>query len=286
MSKTLGFFLLTTLLFTLACRDFQREIEIDLPEYTPEYVVEAYLEPGEPFRLLLTKSDAFFAPFQLDNEQFIENLLVAEADVIIRHDGKETVIPNRAEFDFQTGKLYNYTTTFETDTVPENYTDPFELEIRTQDGTTLTATTTLLRPVPIDSIVVEFDGNAPEDTLARALLYFSDDTGTDNWYRRQLHEVALDSIAEQDFVTPDEIVGGDGTVVFGTGFDFAEGDTVINTLYHLDRAYYDFLLSVDNAESSNGNPFGTPGVILGNVEGGIGIFTGLSYDRVMTIVER
>ena len=285
MSKPLGFFLLAVLTLTLACRDFTNEVAVDLPEYTPEYVVEAYLEPGKPFRVLLTKSDAFFSPFPTQGDQFIENLLVAEAEVIIRHNGKETNVPNQPAFDFETGKLYNYTTSFETDTVPANYTDPFELEINTEDGTRLTARTTLLRPVPIDSVVVQFNDDE-QDPTARILTYLTDDTDTDNYLRRQVHNVSLDSVPEQDFVTPDDIIGGEGVIAFGTGFDYAEGDTVINTIFHLDRAYYDFLLSVDNAEASNGNPFGTPGVILGNVEGGIGIFTGLSYDRATTIVQR
>ena len=68
-----------------------------------------------------------------------------------------------------------------------------------------------------------------------------------------------------------------------------EGDTIYNTIFHIDRAYYNFWESTFNAVSSNGNPFGQPSAVISNLEGNagaIGIFTGLSYDRVMTIVKK
>ena len=271
---------LALIFFALACRDFENEIEVELPGYEPQYVVEAYLEPGEPYRLLLTKSDAFFSAFPTDNDQFLENLLIADAEVFVTVNGSEIRIPNQPSFDPFTGKLYNYTSST---LVPEEYENEFDLRVLTADGTELTARTRILPPVPIDSLIVEFD---EPDTAARALLYISDDIEVPNYYRRQLHQSSLDSIPDQDFVTPDDFIAGEGTIVFGTGYDFALGDTIISTLYHIDRDYYDFLLSVDNAEASNGNPFGTPGVILGNIENGLGIFTGLSYDQDVTIVSQ
>ena len=77
--------------------------------------------------------------------------------------------------------------------------------------------------------------------------------------------------------------------MFGSGYQFSEGDTVINTLFHIEKAYADFLESVDAAIGANGNPFGQPSTIISNLEGdagAIGIFTGLSYDRVVTIISR
>ena len=64
-----------------------------------------------------------------------------------------------------------------------------------------------------------------------------------------------------------------------------KGDTIISTLFHIDKAYYDFRESVQNAINSNGNPFGQPGVLKSNIEGGLGIFTGLTFDRKTLIIE-
>jgi hypothetical protein len=124
------------------------------------------------------------------------------------------------------------------------------------------------------------------DTLARVLTYLTDLPNEDNYFRRMLHEGSLDSLPRQDFTTDDRVV--EDVVVFGTNYDFEIGDTVINTIYHIDKAYYDFLESVQIAVDGNFNPFGQPSPIISNLEGSanaIGIFTGLSYDRKATIIQ-
>ena len=63
---------------------------------------------------------------------------------------------------------------------------------------------------------------------------------------------------------------------------------IINTIYSIDNAYFDFLQSIDFAIQSNGNPFGQPSPIISNLSGtaeAIGIFTGITYDRRETIIE-
>lgn len=266
-----------------AC-NLEQEVEITLPEYDSRPVIEAYLEPGKPFRLLITRSDGYFDEFpSIDN--FPGGLLYDSAQVSITHQGVAYELDNQLAFDPTAGKLYNYASSA---TVPENVGEPFELYIRFPDGTEAFAETSLLPPVPIDSVVIEFpEGDMPEDTLARALTYFTDDPSQVNFYRRVLHAGSLDSL-QQDFVADDQIVD-DSLIVFGTGFDYAEGDTVINTLYHITEPYATFLESLNAAVSANGNPFGQPSPVISNIEGSanaLGIFTGLIYDRRIDIVEQ
>jgi hypothetical protein len=264
----------------MAC-NLEQEIEIELPEYDAGLVVEAYLEPGKPYRLLLSESAAYFDAFPTEADQYLENILVDDARVQVVHQGDTIELENGVFFDFNTFKLYNYQAS---QVVPENTEEPFELHIETDDGKRVSGTTYLLPKVPIDSVVVQFNDT---DTLARVLTYFTDDPNTENFYRRMLHKSSLDSLPEQDFPASDRFVEN-GQVVFGTGFDFAVGDTVINTLYHITPEYYQFLSSVQNAIIANGNPFAQPGVILSNLEGNtdvIGIFTGLNGDQVFTIIE-
>ena len=47
-----------------AC-NLEKEVEIVLPAYERQYVVECYLEPGKPFNLLLTKSSSYFDSISL-----------------------------------------------------------------------------------------------------------------------------------------------------------------------------------------------------------------------------
>lgn len=276
------FFFISVLCFMSfwAC-DLEQEIEIDLSDYEPQLVVECYLQTGKPFSLLLTESAPYFEQFPSETNDFINQLLVDSAQVVISHKGTEYILENGLFFDFEDQKFFNYQNQ---SFVPEDYDSAFELYILSKDGREIEATTRLLPKVPIDSIVVEFSEETV-DSLARVLTYFTDDPNTQNFYRRMLNEVSLDSLALQDFTIDDRLY--DGPVVFGSGFIFAPGDTVYNTLFHITEDYYNFLESVQNASSANINPFGQPSPINSNIKGNtraIGIFTGLSYERIQTII--
>ncbi len=269
-------------LAVLAACNLEKEISINLPEYEPRLALECYLEPGQPFVLTLSKTAPYFEPFPALDARFLQSILEDSATVVIKHKGQSYTLQNRLLFNPLTGKLYNYVSN---SLVPEDYSADFELEVVTRQGKTITATTRLLPKVPIDSVVVQF---APNDTLARVLTYFMDNPDTRNYYRRILHKSRLDTIPLQDFTVDDRFVTN-GRFVFGTNYEFAVGDTVFNTLLHIDRAYYDYFDSVQTAFFSNGNPFAQPSPINSNLKGtanAIGIFTGLSYDRVMTVVRR
>lgn len=269
------------LIFTIGC-DLEKEINIDLPDYENQLVLECYLEPGQKFALSLSKSAAYFDSLPDLDASFLDKVFEKGAQVTIAHNGKTHVLEERIVFNPFTQKVFNY---YSNDAVPADYGQSFELKIVTKDGKTIEASTKILPVVPLDSIVVEF---AEQDTMARVLAYLTDPSGQENFYRRMLHDVSLDSLPEQDFVLDDRIVDN-GVLAFGTGFNYAVGDTVINTIFHLDKPYYDFLESVFNARDSNGNPFGQPSPIISNLRGtanAIGIFTGLSYDRKVTIIQK
>lgn len=280
--KALSYIVSTLFLFsTLAC-NLEKEIDIDLPAYESQLVLECYLEPGQPFALTLSRSAAYFDPLPAFDLGFLDKIIEKGAQVTITHKGKTYQLPERTVFNPFTQKVFNY---YSNEVVPLDFETPFELKITTKDGKTIEASTKILPAVPIDSIVVEF---ADADTLARVLTYLTDIPGQRNYYRRMLHNASLDSIPEQDFLADDRIVDK-SVIAFGTGYDYAVGDTVFNTIFHVDEAYYNFLESVFNASSSNGNPFGQPNPIISNLHGtadAIGIFSGLSYDRKRTIVKR
>lgn len=275
-------FLYFTLLMTaLWSCDLEKEIEIQLPDYEPSLVVECYLEPDQPFALLLTDSDPYFEAFPDLTDDFLDAILVDSAEVEILHNGTIYSLQNQLYFDPVKQKIFNY---YLPVSVPYDTAHPFELRIITKDGRTVEASTKLLPRILIDSVVVEFQEN---DTLARVLTYFTDPPASNNYYRRMLHEGSLDSVARQDFPTDDRIFEGD--VVFGTTFDFSEGTIVFNTLYHIDEDYYRFLESVNGAINASINPFAQPSSIISNVSGTgtpIGIFTGLIYDRKETLIKR
>lgn len=275
-------FIVTISLSTWSACNLEKEVDLILPEYDGQKVIECYLEAGQPFTLLLTKSAAYFDAFPDLDDDFIDGLLEQDATISITHNGKTYELQNQLGLNPFTGKIFNY---INETPVPEDFTNNFDLSITTKSGEIITGTTQLKPVVLLDSLVVEF--SETQDSLARLLTYFTDDESQDNWYRRMLHFGTLDTL-EQDFVLDDQFVDN-GNIVFGTGYDFAEGDTVISSLFHIEQAYFDYVISVSTAADANGNPFGQPSTIISNVKGEgdpIGIFTGFSYDRQEVIIRK
>jgi hypothetical protein len=266
-----------------SCGGLEKEIELELPEYEPKLIVECYLQPGNNFNALLTKSKAYFDSFNFETTSDFLEILEEDAEVTIRFNDEEIVLENELTLNPFTGKIFNYVSD---EIVPFDFESDFELEIQTKDGKIVRGLTRISPKVPIDSVIVEFDEN--RDTLARTLVYFQDDLNTQNFYRRVLHLGSLENEPEFYFQTDDDFVE-DGTVVFGSGFDYVEGDTIYNTIYNISQDYYSFLESIEGAVDANGSPFAQPGAILSNLEGdenALGIFTGFSLSRVRTIVEK
>lgn len=263
-----------------AC-NLEKEIDIDLPDYESRPVVECYLEPGQSFTLSLSRSASYFDTFPSLDFSFLQKVLISDAKVFISHNGKTYELKNQFVLNQTTQKVFNYGAK---DLVPADYDSDFDLKITLADGKTIEATTRLLQKVPIDSMVVQFEKG---DTSARVLTYLTDIPNQANYYRRMLHKSSLDSLAEQDFILDDRIV--ENVLAFGSGYEYTQGDTIISTIFHISKAYYNFLESAFNARDSNGNPFGSPSPIISNVNGSagaIGIFTGVNYDRKTVIIKK
>ncbi len=259
-------------LFLIPACNLEQNIDVDLPSYESELTVECYLEPGRPFRLLLSESLGYFESAQT-------NPIIDNASVTITHAGGTVNLINGFVVDPEFDKFYNF---YSSDLVPATVGAEYTLNITDDRGRSITGTTTMLPTVDIDSLVPQFNTS---DTLALVLTYFAEPEG-DNWYRRQLHfgETVRTAVVDQDFVTDDNLETEDNNFVFGSGFEFGVGDTVFSTLYNIEEPYYDFLVSAFDAISSNGNPFASPSSIKSNVDGGLGIFTCLSYDRDTIII--
>ncbi|MCB9353927.1 MAG: DUF4249 domain-containing protein [Lewinellaceae bacterium] len=270
------------ILVFVAC-NLSREVDIDLPEYDSQPVVECYLEPGKPFRLLLTRSFGFFDPFGVDSN-FFQNVLLQDAVVTISYNGQTDTLYNTFSFDASPLKVYNYTGLNLVPAAPGiNYNLHIELP---GNAGAIEGQTVMLPLVPIDSTVVQFSPDA--DTVARVLTYVTDDPNTENYYRRLLNYYSLDSVPEQDFLTPDRFLSTP-LLAFGTGYELGEGDTVYNTIFHITKDYYDYYESVQLAIIGNINPFAQPSPIKSNVSGSgnpLGVFTCLVYDRDTTVVMR
>ncbi|TPE44380.1 DUF4249 domain-containing protein [Pontibacter mangrovi] len=268
--KTRHLLYLLALLMLSSC-DLEKDIDVDLPYHKPQLVVECYLQPGEPIRASVLESAGYFEeptpPLVPDAEVYIttpegERLELEYKPVLIRN----------------TGRFYTHTSTAIMHGKPGQV---YQLEVKDGKGRKVTGFTKVLGAVPIEEIKWKFN----DKNEAYLLTSFQDDPDVANYYRFMVHIDSLAGDSDRDFVTSDELTNGK-RVSLGSAYQYEEGDSLIVSLYHIEKQYYDFLASISDAKDANGNPFAQPSRIVSSVEGGFGIFTNLAYDRKTVVIKK
>lgn len=255
-----------------SCEALQKEIDLDLPEFESQLVVECYLEPGKPYRANVSRSSSYYAP-----TSDILNSIISDATVIITHLGVSDTLRTGLFPDGSNLYIYGSQTV-----VPADYDNDFFLEVIDSAGNRVTAITKIMPPVALDSIQIE---PLQIDSSLIVLTFSQDDPTEENFYRRmQFRTEAITDSLKLDFIVNDEVTSNNQLVIGGPPF-FVEGDTMIIHFLEISKEYYDFVESRERLESSNGNPFGQPGSILSNIEGGIGIFTGFTATEETFILD-
>lgn len=290
-------------LFGVACQDLENVIDIELEEEPSELVVECYLQQGQPFRLLLTETKHYFDP--VNACPFVRDALVVITYQGQRDTLKEAAYSGRAcnsiqpLFDQDSIRFYNFGSDNICSAVPY---EEFLLEVwDTVNNRYVSAKTHFLPVVPIDVLSQgAFNSNdwqaiPPPATVVT--LGCKDDLQTRNFYRLTLHKNALwqqdtagalfNKVAVEpifDVALFDQGVYIDGNIFQRSDYDFYYGDTAIGTIYHIDKAYYDYLVTARAARDANLNPFLQPAKVKSNIQGGQGIFTALSFDRLKMMI--
>jgi hypothetical protein len=250
--------IITIALFSLiliGC-NLEKVIEIKLPEYNSQLSIEWYIEAGKPFRMTLTESVSYFDSARLP--------IINDALVVISYNNITDTLRNG--FLQDSNRFYNF---FSNKVAPSQVGTVFNMYIKDSKGREAKAKTTLLPEAPIDSLRLLWNKS---DTLASVLTTIKDDPTKENYYRVFLHKGNTRKNPESRRWFTDR-TATDGRVTIGSRFNFKNGDTVIATVYHLTKEYYDFINSADDAEDANQGPFDQPSAIYSNIVGGIGIFT-------------
>lgn len=260
------FIWLLTMPFFFSC-DLEKEIEINLPAQNKELVAEAYLERDQPFRLYLSETDSYFDTLRFN--------FVNDANVTVRQSGFEEGVPLYPFLDFYYRKFYNYGTEIP---LALDTTREISIEIKDQKGRRLTGTTRFL-PLPnVDTIIVRYD---PErDSTAGFLIWIRDFPGTPNYYRIIMNEDSLNGTPSLDFEFTDNQLDGQ-RFPLGTSYRFKKGTNMHVRIFHIEKAWYDYLRSIGAANRANGNPFAQPATIKSPMDGGFGIFTTLNYRKYL-----
>ena len=273
---------LLPLLALAGCGALQNDINVPLPTYSSELVVECYLEPGKLPSLAVATSVPYLGVVlpQVPTDVTVTLTMPNGTLVPLRF------APNYAALVDTTGEKFH--SHIGRDLLVARPGDVFKLDVRDTKGRQVTGTTTMMVPIPIDSMEYKFNDKTGPERKAYVLTNFRDPATPDDYYRLQLHKGnpakgALRRTPETDITIQDRLLNGQAFVV-GTSYRFFPGDTVTATLYHTDAAYFRFRQSVRDARGANGNPFGQPSAIFSNVQGGIGIFTVLSGTTALKIL--
>lgn len=306
--------LLPALLLLAAC---EKEITVKLPETETRLVVEGSIEPGQPPFITITRTQSYFAP--TDPTAFAS--LYVNADTVIVSDGitsrglirvcSGALSPEQIEAAaLATGLdpvllasinicLYSSTDPAIFGQVGRTYTLTIVAE-----GRTLTSTTTIPGPVPIDSLwfrLQDASGNTADDSTGFIWCRVTDPDTSGNYYRvltRRLNKDAIfippfGSTASDLFFNgqPVEFLITRGRNSFTsttndpTAGRYVQGDTVAVKLISINRREYDFYRTYESNVATQGDLFTTPTNVLSNIDGGIGIWAGLSpvIDTVICI---
>lgn len=303
--RYLSFIILLSGLFLYSC---EKEITVNLPQPTPQIVVEGYIENDMPPYLYLTKNSPYFGDFDVND---LEKYFISGAKITVftATDTVELVeyssalinlLPEeeRAELakffgipldsNFQIPSISVYTIPLESTFVGE-FGETYHLKIEVDDKV-LTATTTIPQPVNFERLWTVPHPNPDFDTLVQLKGFIQDPDTLGNFYRYFTRKNS--SLYTKGFQTvfDDLLVNGKSfDIQIPYGFDrFAEdqeydintfgywhkNDTCYVKLCVIDRAHYDFWRTLENELGNQGSPFGTFTRIRTNIKGGLGIWGG------------
>jgi hypothetical protein len=249
-------------LFGMAC-ELEREVEVILPPFEKQLVAECYLTRSEGFQMLLTETDPYFDTLRFP---FVNN-----ARIRIKQGDLEDTLAFFPFLDLENRKFYNYTRSV------EGFDRDLDIEMEIVDslGRTLKGRTRFLPEPQVDSIEVRY-GDGP-DSLAGFRIWIQDFPGASNYYRIIMNQDSLSGPPVLQFTFSDN--GLDGKrFPLGTSNRFQREKDMYIRIFHIDKAYYDYLEAMEDAARANGNPFAQPSTISSPMEGkGYGIFTTLNF---------
>ncbi len=271
--------------FLIACQD---EISLDLPIPEEAIVVEGSIENDSIAVVVLTRNAPYFSEFNFND---LDEYFVKDADVRVT-DGTDTVqlseltVPSSAGFEFTVYADLQFEMIGE-------FGKTYWLLVES-DGTSLRAKTTIPHVQSIDSLFYR-PVNENNDTLVMLRAQMADPDTLGNYYR------SFTKVNSDLFWPPLNSIGDD-LFINGVAFEFpifrgqprsdeldpntygffTRGDTVVVKFCAIDAVHYDFWATMEQQLGQEGSPFASPTEILGNIEGGLGIWGGYgaTYETV------
>jgi hypothetical protein len=277
------------LLGAAGCSNLQKDVNVPLPQYDNQLVVECYLEPGIIPRLTVTES----VPY-LDNGQAVATksqaltlpngqIIQLPTDVTVKltlPSGRVESLRFSPGVDATTGKYYTH---IGSTALAAKAGQLFALDVQDTRSRHVTGTATAPTFIAIDSVKYNFNNLSGDNKKASFQTKWTDPGATTDYYRLMLHKGKPSNNSETDNDISDVQFNGKPYAQVTT-YRFRPNDTVTATLYHVDSLYYSFRRSTREARNANGNPFAQPSAIRSTVQGGVGVFTVLVHDQKRVVL--
>lgn len=311
--------------FLIGC---EKDISIVIPEGEEDIVVYGAIEQDFPPFIILTKSLPVFAANDIetiqnsfvhdavikisngndtvqlyeyclnDVEEPIKGIIVKEFDLF----GAMQAGINFCVYSLDSSDYFNYYILGDSNVFLGEIGKAYSLSIEAE-GKKLSATTSILQPIPLDSLWWKPHPDPKKDTLVLFWVRYTDPPVERN-YARYFTKRNQEPFFPGYFLSVfnDELFNG---VSFdfplergqdedprdyhdnGQHFDpsygyFKKGDTIYIKWCQIDKAHYDFWRTLEVDKNSTGNPFGSPTKIISNIDGGLGIWGGYGafYDTL------
>ncbi len=235
------------------------DINVQIPEGPGNIVVEGYITPGYPAELTVTESNTLKDDLVL--------LAIWNAQATINTDTGTMVAQNILYNKSDRHVVVNYSCK---DTVKQGSHSFFNLYITTKDGRTVQASTKVVSTVQIEKVELNDNNivvhhNLSTDTSKYFKLSFAN-------YKDGTPKLTKNLLYDQNNSTST-------SCVMPLSKYKNEADSIVVTLYHIQKDYYNYLNSVENASSAFFDPLLNPESIQSNITGGIGIFTYYTLDK-------
>ncbi len=284
-------------LFFIGLMACEKNITITPPDLPAKLVVDAQIESGSPPFVVLSTSLNYFETIDTAelNKSFVRNAKVTLSD------GSKTSTLKQFEQPLLGGFKYVYYSNDPANpmgaiigTFGKSYTLTIEL-----NGQTYTSKTTIpLLTKKIDSIFSKIVPNRPATDSFRIIsAKITDPPGLGNYIRYFTKVNSQQFLPGNTSVFDDNVIDGKTyTVDIPRGVDknfplerqnygfYKKGDTVLIKYSNIDKATYDFWRTWEYTYQSVGNPFSSPGVVIGNVNNGaLGAFCGYanSFNQII-----
>ncbi len=232
---------------------------LDLPVQEKYTILECYLTPGYPLELTLTESNT------LDDELIIHNLWYA--DVTVGTEEKTYPMKNILYSKPDRRILINYRSD---DTLQSGMYQRFDLSVTTRQQGNLQASTGVVAPIRITDCKV---------TDNRINIHYEVKSGKADYLK--VGVVLFMEKTREPIIQYFDISGQSvQSIALARKRPGGPVDSMAVTLFNIQKDYYDYGVSVQNAVSAYHDPLLTPETIKSNITGGVGIFTYYTFDQV------